>query len=234
MSQKRLKITRVGKLKIQSIEVSKPLTKTIIVGNAYGIMPYIKPLAIKLSEHNIEPYWFAFSGQENIEGEYSHEQCVQDLCNVALHVNNINRDNVDINFLSHCAGSLMTLEYLNQKNSLDIKKVIIYGLLYAMHRRRGIAERKLKLSNIKYNLSEQDWMYNPLNAIRKCTSKILFCHAKDKLNIERATESEMELAVNQKQGNKIKWFEKGYDDEVTLIDNFISTYVSFLIGRKYE
>lgn len=231
MSHNRLKIERIGKLKIQSIEVSNPLTKTIIVGNAYGIMPYIKPLAIKLSENSIQPYWFAFSGQENIEGKYSHKQCVQDLCNVALYVNNTKKDNVDINFLSHCAGSLMTLEYLKCNDSLNVKKIIIYGLLYAMHRRRNIAERKLKSCGIRYNLSEQDWMYNPLSAIKKCPSEILFCHAKDKLNFERATESEMELAVKQKQGNKIKWFEKGYDNEIALVDDYIDTYVSFLKGK---
>ncbi len=228
MVEQKIKTETVGKLKVHFTEISNPKVSTIIVGNAYGIMPYIKPLAFKLNQHEIQACWFAFSGQENIEGEYSQKQCVQDIGNVVDFIKKKNDNPGKINFLSHCAGSLMTLEYLNQKKDESIKELAIYGLLYSMKRRRNIAERKLKNCDVKYNLSEQDWSYNPLEAIEKCDSEILFCHAKDKLNIERATESEMELAASIQKNNSIKWFEKGYDEDNSEIDNYIDTYVSFL------
>ncbi len=228
MKEKQIKIDNIGNLKIQFIEVSDPITNTIIVGNAYGIMPYIKPLATKLSENGIQPHWFAFSGQERTEGEYSQKQCVNDIVNV---VNYVKGKNSNVNFLSHCAGSLMTLEYLKLSKDPDIKKVVIYGLLYTMNRRRIIAERKLNNCKVKYNLSEEDWAYNPLEAIDICHAEILFCHAKDKLNFERATELEMNLVISHQRKNKIKWFEKGYDEDNSEIDNYIDTYVSFLTKR---
>ena len=228
MIDQTIKIENIGKLKIQYAEISNPKVSTIIVGNAYGIMPYVKPLALKLSENGIQPYWFAFSGQENPKGEYSYKQCVDDLANVVGFVKGKNKHRNKINFLSHCAGSLMTLEYLIQSKDLKINKVAIYGLLYTMERRRNIAERKLKQCGVKYNLSEQDWAYNPLKAIEKCHSEILFCHAKDRLNLERATESEMELVVSHQQNSNIKWFEKGYDEDNAQIDNYIDTYLAFL------
>jgi len=228
MTDQKIKSEDVGKLKVHFTEILNPKVSTIIIGNAYGIMPYIKPLAIKLSEHGIQAHWFAFSGQENTQGEYSHKQCVQDISDVVNFLKKKNDNGSKITFLSHCAGSLMTLEYLKQNADEDIKEVVIYGLLYTMNRRRNIAERKLKNSGVKYNLSEQDWAYNPLDAIEKCNSEVLFCHAKDKLNSERATESEMELAVSHQKHGNIKWFEMGYDEDNAVIDNYIETYVSFL------
>jgi len=228
MTEQKIKSENIGKLKVHFTEISNPKVSTIIVGNAYGIMPYIKPLALKLGEHDIKAHWFAFSGQENTEGEYSQKQCIRDIDKVVNFLKAKNKNGSKINFLSHCAGSLMTLEYLKQHNNEKIHELVIYGLLYTMNRRRNIAERKLKNSGVKYNLSEQDWAYNPLEAIEKCNTEILFCHAKDKLNFERATESEMELVVSRKKNSAIKWFEKGYDADIAEIDNYIDTYVSFL------
>lgn len=228
MTERRLIIEEVKNLKLQSIVVPNPHSRTVIVGNAYGIMPYIKPLALKLSESGIQPYWFAFSGQEGTPGQYSYKQCIMDLANIINHVKFKNTNDSSINFLSHCAGSLMALEYLMQRNDSDIKRIAIYGLLYALNRRRIIAERKLVNCGVQFILSEKDWAYNPLKAIKNCQAQILFCHAKDKLNLERATEAEMELAVNQKESNRIKWFEKGYDEDIQAIDSYLETYVSFL------
>jgi len=202
----------------------------LIAGNAYGIMPYIEPLAKQLVEKKFNPFWFSFSGQEGNAGDYNFKQGVEDFSNIINYLKE--QYSSDINILAHCAGSLITLEYLKETQNREIKNLAIYGLLYSMSRRRNVAERKLKNCGVKYNLSEQDWAYNPLNAIEKCQSNILFCHAKDKLNFERATEAEMELAVSHKTNSKIKWFEKGYDEDNTQIDNYINTYVSFLKEGK--
>ena len=219
-----LKISKVNHLDLYNFEVENPESATIIVGNAYGIMPYIKPLAQKLCNIKTKPYWFPFSGQECMDGAYSFAQGKQDLGNIVEYINYHN--SLPINIIAHCAGSLITLEYLQKSNKPKINKMIIYGLLYQMSRRRQIAERKLINTGVKFNLSEEDWAYNPENAIKNLDFQILFCHSKDKLNIERATEQEMNKVKNLNSHNKLTWFENGYDEQVDNIDNFIDTYIS--------
>lgn len=231
---KEIQIANVGSLKLYTIENPTAKINTIIAGNAYGIMPYVRPIAEMLFDQNIQPFWFAFSGQEGTEGVFSHKQSVVDLKAIIKFIKS-NYPNKKLSFLAHCVGSLITLEYLKETQDKDVEQVVIYGLLYNMGRRRLIAEKRLKISGVNYNHTDEEWAYNPLKAIESCNANILFCHAKDKLNLERATEQEMELALKIQPNNKIKWFEKGYDDDDAQIDNYINTYVSFLKGeKKYE
>jgi predicted alpha/beta hydrolase len=206
---------------------TKSNANVLLVGNAYGIMPYITPLANKLHAQGYNVFWFAFSGQENTNGSYSYKECTNDIRIISEWIID-NYPNLPYNIISHCAGSLMTIEYLKNNPENKVKKLIIYGLLYAMDRRRTIAERKLKQCNVQYNLSEQDWGYRPLKTLSQINVPILFCHAKDKLNLDRASEEEMDLVMSHASNGRIKWFENGYDSDLNNIEQFINNYVAFL------
>jgi hypothetical protein len=209
-----------------SINTPSSKGNALIVGNAYGIMPYVKPLAKELSKRHFQPFWFPFSGQEGMTGKYSFKQGVKDIEDIISLIKEQN--NAPIHIIAHCAGSLITLEYLKEKKDTPIDKFIIYGLLYNMNRRRPIAQRKLIQSGINYDLSEEDWMYNPLNVIKHVNKDILFCHSNDDLNLDRASKEEMDAVIKIKNTNKIKWFEEGYDNDSDNIKYFIDTYVSYL------
>jgi pimeloyl-ACP methyl ester carboxylesterase len=222
-----IEIKEINNVDLYSIKVQPPYkSNVIIVGNAYGIMPYVQPLAEELAKNGFAPFWFPFSGQEGKSGYYSFEQGTKDLGNVITAIREQN--NLPIHILAHCAGSLIILEYLLKNPQANIDKFIVYGLLYNMNKRRPIAERKLINTGVSFNLSEQDWQYNPSDAIREVNKEILFCHPKDKLNLERATIDEMNSVIALKNGNELKWFEEGYDSNINKIADFIDTYISYL------
>lgn len=221
-----IKKEKAGYIDLHSIEMESPKSNVVIVGNAYGVMPYILPLAENLHKEGFKPYWFPFSGQEGTEGQYSFEQGKEDLKNIINHIKS--QSDLDIHLISHCAGSLISLEYLKENNEQNINKLIIYGLLFSMNRRRNITERRLVNSEVKYNLSEEDWLYNPTNAIKSLNKEILFCHSADKLNQERATKEEMSMVAELKTNIKLNWFEEGYDEQNELIPFFTETYVNYL------
>lgn len=210
---------------LTSVDVKNAISNVIIVGNAYGIMSYIEPLAFQLAAHNIKPFWFLFSGQEKRGGVYSFSQGVEDINEVYNYV--LSESVLPINFLTHCAGSLITFEFLKHYQCVKINKLIVYGLLYSMNRRRPIAERRLINAGVNYSLTEEEWLYNPTDAIRDINREVLFCHAKDKLNLDRATMKEMVNLQSINSNIKIKWFDDGYDDNNQNISKFIDTYVSY-------
>lgn len=217
---------KAGHIDLFSIDTESPKSNVIIVGNAYGVMPYILPLAENLHKEGIKPYWFPFSGQEGTDGKYSFEQGKRDLKSVIDHIKSNSK--LEINLISHCAGSLISLEYLKENNENNINKMIVYGLLFSMNRRRNIAERKMAKCGVKFNISEEDWLYNPTDAIKYLNKEILFCHSKDKLNTERATKNEMETVVSLRDNIHLNWFENGYDENNELIPTFASKYINYL------
>lgn len=217
---------KAGHINLFSIDTESPKSNVVIVGNAYGVMPYILPLAENLHKEAIKPYWFPFSGQEGTDGSYSFEQGKEDLKCVIDYIKSNSK--LEINLISHCAGSLISFEYLKENNEQNINKMIVYGLLFSMNRRRNIAERKLINSEVRYNLSEEDWLYNPTNTIESLNKEILFCHSKDALNTERATNKEMETVASLRSNIHLNWFENGYDDSNELIPTFAKTYINYL------
>jgi poly(3-hydroxyalkanoate) synthetase len=214
-------------LPLFSLESASKNEPVLIVGNAYGVMPYVHPLALNLHESGYNPFWFAFSGQDGTKGIYSYSQGVEDIRVIVEHIKE-ETSAPTVKLISHCAGSLFTLEYLKHFPDSSVSKLIIYGLLYSMSRRRKIAERRLRQSGVKYALSEEDWNYNPLAALSTLKIPTFFCHAQDSLNTERATHDEMTLAVAATNNSSIRWFKEGYDNDTDLIKEFMPYYRDFL------
>ena len=210
---------------LHTLLVDNPVANVAIVGNAYGIMPYVEPLAKQLAENGYKPYWFAFSGQEKREGLYSSVQGLNDIKEAYLGIKAQNE--LPIFFIAHCAGSLMTMEFMRRNPDLIVEKLIVYGLLYSANRRRAIAERKFKMRGVSYQVSEEEWQYNPSETIQKLSCDILFCHAKDKLNLVRATEEEMIHVAALRDNIQLKWFEEGYDENNENIAKFMKTYLTY-------
>lgn len=219
---------KIDHISLLSLDTNgKSTGNVLIVGNAYGIMPYIEPIAKEFSQKGFKPYWFAFSGQEGTSGHYSFKECSNDIKLVVDYIQSKD-DGLPIYILAHCAGSLMVLEYMIQNKNNPIKKLIFYGLMYNSNRRRPIAERKLINCDVQYKLSDGDWNKKPLNALSQIDIPILFCHAKDKINMERATVEEMELALSFSSNSDIIWFEEGYDEDLSNIPDFVNNYIPFI------
>lgn len=225
---------KVGHLTIHSLEKNSNQKNALILGNAYGIMPYVKPLAKSLHNNNINTFWFAFSGQENTSGNYSYSECSNDIKIVVDFIYSLSQNKTPIYLISHCAGSLMTLEYLLQNKDHPIKKLIIYGLLFNANRRRLIAERKLMTCNVNYNLNDLDWKRKPLKALSNVDVPVLFCHSKDSINLQRATVEEMKLATTFTKKAEIEWFDEGYDENLKNIDTFVNKYLNFIDRSKIK
>ena len=229
--EKRIENLKILTIPHQHISASNGLA--LILGNAYGIMPYQTPLAQMLAERGIEPWWFAFSGQAGTEGTYSLQSGVQNIKIAYDYLSNLGGDK-PLYIIAHCASSIMTLEFLNQNPFNHVEKLIIYGLLFRPSRRKNIALKKFKEYGINETISESDWSYNPLEAISNIQIPILFCHAKDKLNLFRAREEEMERVVGVAKNAEIKWFDKGYDNDLEPLPDYADCYYSFLTLQSRE
>lgn len=223
---------KVNHLELVTIKVEEPEYKgnVMVMGNAYGIMPYQEPLAFQLEKIGYKPYWFAFRGQEGVPGYYSFETGTEDIQTVTDYLKENNK--LPLYVLAHCSGSLLTLEYMVKNPDNPFEKLIIYGLLYNMNRRRKIAERKFEESEVKYKLSEDDWNYKPLDALSKIQIPVLFCHAKDESNLGRGTEEEMEFALSHTKKSRIQWFDEGYDNNFDMIPHYIKYYKEFLESNQ--
>src|SRR5207244_618694 len=144
---------KVEHLLLQSVEpeTGNPAKREslLILGNAYGIMPYQVPLAEALAERGFEPSWFAFSGQEGTGGSLDAQSVLHDV-SVALNHIRTKRPNKPLSVIAHCMGGLIALEYLgrHQEEQSRFRKAIVYGLLFNPARRWKRAVPKLKKSGV--------------------------------------------------------------------------------------
>lgn len=201
----------------------------LILGNAYGVMPYQEPLAMALAKRGLDSWWFAFSGQSGAEGSFSRASAIQDV-SVAINYIVQKQSNESLSIIAHCAGGLMALEYLRSQSqvSLPVKSLIIYGLLFNPSRRRSQAVPLFENSGVKTELTEDDWNYTPLQALPALTLPVLFCHAKDKINLARASEEEVDTAVEATPDAEVAWFDRGYDRDLTNLPEFVECYYAWL------
>lgn len=199
--------------------------KVLIVGNAYGVMPYQPVLGDALATEGFETSWFAFSGQEGTAGVYSVETAVRDLGLVIDHLSG--EGSASLRILAHCAGSIMVTEYLLRHGGAAVEQLAIYGLLFKPSRRRAKAEPLLQRCGVRQAIEEYGWNYPWREQMPRLETPILLCHARDDLNLERATEEEIDLAAHLAKDCKLKWFERGYDRDLEMLPEFVQTYVEW-------
>lgn len=197
----------------------------LVLGNAYGVMPYQAPLVECLAENGFAPYWFAFRGQDGVPGKFTGRSGIEDIGNVLAHLKE--RYNRPADAIAHCASAGMLLIHLSQSRTTT-NRVIAYGLLFRPSRRRKKAEPQLRKSNVDADISDEMWQYDVLGYARKVQSRVLFCHARDKINLERGTEREMQTLIDSNDRFQLRWFEKGYDRHAKYLSNFLPTYLSWL------
>jgi alpha-beta hydrolase superfamily lysophospholipase len=228
-----LKERQVKHLRLRSLEFrQRPESKgesILILGNAYGVMPYQLPLASALADRGMEPWWFSFSGQPGTEGSFSTDSVLQDV-SVALKYLATERAGQPISIIAHCMGGLIALEYLrtHQEDIEQIRKMIIYGLLFDPARRWRHALPKLKKSGVNVGFTKAETNYSPLPALGAMDIPLLFCHAKDKLNLRRANADELALAVKTSPQAELVWFDRGYDRDLETLPDFVECYYSWL------
>src|ERR1043166_1959421 len=117
----------------------------IVLGNAYGIMPYQVPLAAALADRGFEPWGFAFSGQEGTGVSFDAQSVLHDVSVALNHIKSKKPDEL-LSMIAHCMGGLIALEYLgrHQDKQRQIGKLIVYGLLFNPARRWEHALPRLK------------------------------------------------------------------------------------------
>lgn len=201
----------------------------LILGNAYGVMNYQLPLATALAEQGFEPWWFAYSGQEGTPGAFDYDSVLRDLSIVVNHLST-NEPDASLSVIAHCVSGLFALEEFAKRpdEQARIKSMIIYGLLFNPARRWRHALPKLKKSGVNIGFKKEDTNYDPLPALSEIHVPLLFCHAKDKLNLRRASEQELAMAVEAAPAAEISWFDKGYDRDLDELPLFVQRYCSWL------
>lgn len=204
----------------------------LVVGNAYGVMPYQDGVARSLAQNGFSASWFAFSGQDGTSGRYSRVSAVRDIA-LAVDFFSAQSKSKRISLLAHCAGSLMALEYLRTHPSNPVHEMIVYGLLYKASRRQKLAQGLFKKMGTEEALTQDDWEYDPIPAIKHCEIPILFCHPTDKLNLMRCTRDEMMHVQDSGNHVELTWFGDGYDNDMTSLPDFVNVYVDWL-SRKQE
>ena len=224
-------IEQVDHLSMRQLTPSQPdehRGDVLMLGNAYGIMDYQLPLAEALAERGFRTWWFPFSGQEDTPGNYSIPSGAKDVATAVAHLDS--ESDGPIFLVAHCAGSLMAIEYLKATPDSPIKKMAVYGLLFNPARRRSQAEPRLEKHGVRTALTDEMWNYNPLSALAKIQTPVLFCHATDPLNRARATDEEMERAVETAPQADISWFDGGYDNDQSVIPEYANRYCSWFIS----
>lgn len=210
--------------------------RIIVLGNAYGLMPYQRKVASLLSLRGFDTYWFPFSGQEDIRGSFSLRSGVEDLRGVYSYITSDRSPNSSgpTRILAHCAGSLIALEYLVSYPGNGVDRLAIYGLLADPSRRRSFAEPKLRECGVDNAISDKEWEYNPMQTLSGIDIPVLFCHGRDKINRKRATPQEIRQAQDVCTEANIAWFDKGYDSDIDKVFDYMPKYTTWLGSDYFE
>jgi alpha-beta hydrolase superfamily lysophospholipase len=198
----------VGRLTLFNIQHSighSTRGTVLILPNAYGILPYLEPLASELAENGWDTFWFAFSGQRN-GGELSLASAVSDLSVIIDRLKSIGSK--PLSLIAHGAGALAILEYLKSdpQRCEDLNTLIITGMLFNVQRVLNSDINEIEKYNVCARLDSEETEYDPATALQAIKIPVLFCHAIDKRHLLRATEQEMNTAVNLTPNASIRWF----------------------------
>lgn len=220
----------VGRLTLLNIQHSighSTRGTVLILPNAYGILPYLEPLASELAENGWDTFWFAFSGQ-GTGGELSLASAVSDLSVIINHLKSIGSRPLSV--IAHGAGAFAILEYLKNDphRSEDLSTLIITGMLLNVPRVFHSDINEIEKHNVSARLSSEETEYNPVTALQAINIPVLFCHASDKRHLLRATAEEMNTAVTLTPNATIRWFDKGYDDDLEQLRPFVDSYIKWL------
>lgn len=218
-------ISKVEHLTLFSLNRNETSPQVLVVGNAYGVLPYQLQLAQHLASRGFQVHWFPFSGQEGTSGHFGVAQGANDLDKIVSYIADSNGDR-ELHAIAHCAGALLMTEYLSSRNS-PLMSLSIYGILYAPWRRRRIAERRLREKGVAFELSEGDWRYPWNDRLARITTPAQLVHSADSLNLDRASKAEVTNACAL-LGCDCIWFDQGYDNEPDLIPSYCDVYEDFI------
>ena len=205
--------------------------RVIILGNAFGVMPYQPLLGCELAEKGYEAWWFAYRGQDGTPGVFTGLSGADDLRQVFSCAREY-QEKQSFSVISHCASGLILAEYFRRYEAQNVTNVIFYGFLYKPSRRRKTSIQGFRKYNTKTAFNDSAWHYDPLPGLQKAGVPMLFCHAEDKINRLRASRTEIEVLAEQCGTATIEWFKEGYDQATDNISIFVDKYISWL--QKYQ
>jgi alpha-beta hydrolase superfamily lysophospholipase len=135
-----------------------------------------------------------------------------------------------LSLIAHGAGALAILEYLKSdpQRCEDLNTLIITGMLFNVQRVLNSDINEIEKYNVCARLDSEETEYDPATALQAIKIPVLFCHAIDKRHLLRATEQEMNTAVNLTPNASIRWFAKGYDEDLEQLPPFVGEYIKWL------
>jgi len=200
--------------------------RIIVLGNAYGIMPYQPKLASQLAIDGYETWWFPYRGQDGSKGTFSGFSGIDDLNTVLTYHRQMN-NNLPLFVISHCTSGLIMAEFFRRFGASEIKKVIFYGFLLNISENRMKRLKRFASFDTRFSFSSEAWSYDPRPGLRNVNIPLLFCHGKDAINRQRATQSDIQQLASECNDSQVRLFKSGYDIDPNLISNFLPYYLDW-------
>jgi len=201
-------------------------SSVLLLGNAYGVMPYVEPLGRLLAGMGHRTYWFPYRGQAGVPGVLSFGSALEDIAEAVACVRKETTEPLVI--LAHCFSSLAAARFLGERRHGGVDGLIVYGLLANPLRRRAASIPRLIESGVRFDFTEADWSLSAATLFRAVTVPVLFCHARDSTNRMRASVDELSAIARATTSSEVEWFEEGYDENLTVLPTFARYYDQWL------
>lgn len=183
-----------------------------MVGNAYGVLPYIHTMADVITCHGYAAVFCNFRGQGGSGGTLSVSNATEDLAAV-IEVCQAHPA-IDVTqqvMLAQCTGTYAALEYLvNRKNRL-VKALAIYGLVFMPTKVKQRALMLMAEHKVRWDPDAVDWEYDPCRAISKLRVPTLLTHALDERNLSRSSLHEILTVYSYVRDGQLTLLQQGYD-----------------------
>lgn len=196
----------------------------IILGNAYGRMPYQDALCDQMSASGYNVLSPMLSGQ--VGGKPRHFNIANGILDLQECCEKTTTK--DLYIIAHCATGIIVNEFLVSHPSI-FKKAIFYSPLCHPYNLKGKVEAKFLEHSLNYDLGEREWTYSFINEVQRNKSipfKVFVID--DSFNKHRCTiEDGFSIRKNSSLAS-VAVIKNGYDRNNTYIDGIAKEYVRFL------
>lgn len=200
----------------------------LVLGNAYGVMPYQQPIAERLSGHGFEAYWAPLRGQPaSFGGAFSIRGAASDVADIVAVIRGRAGPADRLSLIGHCASSLAILEYFRSHPDNRIDGAVLYSPLTNRLRIAHGAAR-LGQAGVRHDLTQFDLEYAAASAARGLRTPILLVEPKDSLNAKRTCHSDLEDIQRAATSATLVDIETGYDEDASGLATAIDFYMVWL------
>jgi len=183
-----------------------------MVGNAYGVLPYVHTMADVIADHGYAAVFCNFRGQGGSGGTLSVQNATEDLAAVVAACQD--HPAVDVGrqvMLAQCTGTYAALDYLIRGEKHPITALAIYGLVFMPNKVKQRALSMMSEHKVRWDPHAIDWEYDPCRAISKLRVPTLLTHALDERNLSRSSLHEVLTVFSYIRDGQLALLKQGYD-----------------------